>query len=63
MQNHSDYGDYYSHNEFRKADLSPLGDNERWLIENYAKGLSLTDQATAEFLNTLNTIDMNIRSF
>lgn len=57
MQNHSDYGDYYSHNEFRKADLSPLGDNERWLIENYAKGLSLTDQATAEFLNTLNTID------
>lgn len=57
MQNHSDYGDYYATNEFREADLSPLDDNERWQIENYTKGLSLTDQATAEFLNTLNTID------
>lgn len=57
MQNHSGYGDYYATNEFREADLSPLDDNERWQIENYTKGLSLTDQATAEFLNTLNTID------
>ena len=57
MQNHSGYGDYYATNEFREANLSPLDDNERWQIENYTKGLSLTDQATAEFLNTLNTID------
>lgn len=57
MQNHSGYEDYYATNEFREADLSPLDDNERWQIENYTKGLSLTDQATAEFLNTLNTID------
>lgn len=57
MQNHSGYGDYYATNEFREADLSPLDDNERWQIENYTKGLSLTDQATADFLNTLNTID------
>ncbi|MBM6691911.1 LTA synthase family protein [Bifidobacterium pullorum subsp. saeculare] len=57
MQNHSGYGDYYATNEFREADLSPLDDDERWQIENYAKGLSLTDQATAEFLNSLNTID------
>lgn len=57
MQNHSGYGDYYATNEFKEADLSPLDDNERWQIENYTKGLSLTDQATAEFLNTLNTID------
>lgn len=57
MQNHSIYGDYYATNEFREADLSPLDDNERWQIENYTKGLSLTDQATAEFLNALNTID------
>ena len=57
MQNHSGYGDYYATNEFREADLSPLDDNERWQIENYTKGLSLTDQATAEFLNALNTID------
>ena len=57
MQNHSIYGDYYATNEFREADLSLLDDNERWQIENYTKGLSLTDQATADFLNTLNTID------
>ena len=57
MQNHSGYGDYYATNEFREADLSSLDDSERWQIENYTKGLSLTDQATAEFLNTLNTID------
>lgn len=60
IQNHSDYGDYYTNNEFRDVDYSALDSDERWRIENYAKGISLTDQATAEFLNALNGIDRPI---
>lgn len=57
MQNHMPYNDYYADNEFKAADTSPLPDGERWQIENYAKGVSLTDQATADFLAQLDHID------
>lgn len=57
MQNHMPYNDYYADNEFKAADTSPLPDGERWQIENYAKGVSLTDQATAGFLTQLDHID------
>lgn len=57
MQNHTPYGDFYMNNQFRDADISELSDDEKWGIDNYAKGVNLTDQATADFLNQLNTID------
>ena len=57
MQNHMPYGDYYFDNEFRAADISDLSDGERWQIDNYTKGISITDQATAEFLDQLDALD------
>ncbi|MBW3083365.1 LTA synthase family protein [Bifidobacterium phasiani] len=60
MQNHASYGDYYEYNEFYDADLSTFDDGERRQIDNYTKGVSLTDQATTEFLNALDQIDKPI---
>ena len=58
MQNHMPYNDWYDDNNF-SVDSSdpdrPLGDDEMQSIRTYAKGVSLTDQATADFLNSLNS--------
>ncbi|WP_279381609.1 LTA synthase family protein [Bifidobacterium saguini] len=60
MQNHTPYDDFYTNNQFREADISELSDDEKWGIDSYAKGVNLTDQATADFLNQLNTIEKPI---
>ena len=58
MQNHMPYNDWYDDNSF-SVDSSdpdrPLGDDEMQSIRTYAKGVSLTDQATADFLNSLDS--------
>ena len=56
MQNHMPYNDWYDDNNFtvNSSDPNmPLGDDEVQSIRTYAKGVSLTDQATADFLNSL----------
>lgn len=55
MQNHAPYDDYYANNQFREADVSQLSDDEKWAIDSYVKGINLTDQATEDFLNQLNS--------
>ena len=58
MQNHMTYDNWYSNNQFDWADTTKnLNDYERGQINTYAKGVSITDQATIDFLNQLNTID------
>ena len=57
MQNHAPYNDFYVDNQFKEADVSQLSDEEKQSIDNYAKGISLTDQETADFLNQLNAVD------
>lgn len=60
MQNHTPYDDYYPDNQFREADVSELSDDEKWDIDSYAKGVDITDQATEDFLNQLNSTDKPI---
>lgn len=61
MQNHMPYENFYPDNQFKDEDTSSnLQDDEKQNIETYTKGLSYTDQATAEFLNQLNHIDRPI---
>ncbi|MFQ8699134.1 MAG: LTA synthase family protein [Bifidobacterium catenulatum] len=61
MQNHMPYEDIYTDNQFKELDTSEnLQENERLNIETYTKGLNYTDQATQDFLNTLNNIDRPI---
>ena len=60
MQNHTPYDDYYPDNQFREADVSELSDDEKWDIDSYAKGVNITDQATEDFLNQLNSTDKPI---
>lgn len=49
MQNHAPYNDFYADNQFKEADVSQFSDEEKQSIDNYAKGISLTDQETADF--------------
>lgn len=61
MQNHMPYTGWYIDNEFAGADTSAgLSADEHQNLETYTKGLSLTDQATASFLNELNQINKPI---
>ena len=61
MQNHMPYNDWYIDNEFKEADTSEdITDEERYSIDTYTKGLNITDQATADFLNQLNATDKPI---
>ena len=61
MQNHTPYNDWYTANEFKEANTSTnLSGWERDNIDTYAKGVSYTDQATADFLNQLNGINKPI---
>ena len=63
MQNHMPYNDWYSDNEFEVTNTKgaePLSEDETEEIETYAKGVSLSDKATAEFLEELDAIDKPI---
>ena len=58
MQNHMPYNDWYDDNGFSVSSSDPnrpLGDDEMQSIRTYAKGVSLSDQATADFLNSLDS--------
>ena len=57
MQNHVPYSPWYPDNQFQDADVSELSDGEKASIDVYAKGISITDQATADFLGQLNELD------
>ncbi|MBW3079646.1 LTA synthase family protein [Bifidobacterium sp. 81T8] len=53
MQNHMPYNDWYADNQFKEADASAISGDEKTSVDTYAKGVSLTDQATADFLSQL----------
>ena len=59
MQNHMPYHAWYKHNDFKATSTTdkPLKDDERESIETYQKGASLTDNATADFLDELDKFD------
>ena len=61
MQNHMTYDNWYFNNQFNQANVTEnLNDYERGQINTYAKGVSITDQATIDFLNQLNAMDKPI---
>lgn len=61
MQNHMPYDDWYQDNQFKAADTSQnISDSERVSIDTYAKGVSITDQETADFLAQLDAMDKPI---
>ena len=61
MQNHMTYDNWYFNNQFEQANVTEnLNDYERGQINTYAKGESITDQATIDFLNQLNAMDKPI---
>ena len=59
MQNHMPYHDWYKNNDFKAESTTgePLGEDEQESIETYQKGASLTDDATADFLDQLDQLD------
>ena len=57
MQNHMPYNDWYADNQFWDANVSELTDGERYQINTYAKGVSITDQVTVDFLAQLDQRD------
>lgn len=60
MQNHMPYNDWYAGNEFKAtaADgADSLGSDEVTAIDTYAKGASITDTETKNFLDELNKLD------
>ncbi len=62
MQNHMPYHNWYEGNDFTVESTTnqPLGNSERESIETYQKGVSYTDQATADFLEQLDEVDKPI---
>lgn len=61
MQNHMPHDNWYLNNQFDQANVTEnLNDYERGQINTYAKGVSITDQATIDFLNQLNAMDKPI---
>lgn len=59
MQNHMPYENKYSNNEF-KSTGSGVTDSSRSQVNNYTKGVSLTDTATKDFLTKLDNIQKPI---
>lgn len=60
MQNHMPYNDWYDDNQFEVTNSEgseELGDDETTEIATYAKGVSLSDEATEEFLEALDELD------
>jgi phosphoglycerol transferase MdoB-like AlkP superfamily enzyme len=58
MQNHTGYNNWYDNNQFQATtiDGSVLSNTEKTSIDTYAKGVSYTDNATRDFLNSLNEL-------
>ena len=57
MQNHTPHNSWYHNNEFYDGNTSGVGGWELDQTSTYAKGVNLTDQATADFLDQLNAVD------
>ncbi|OZG50186.1 LTA synthase family protein [Bombiscardovia coagulans] len=60
MQNHMPYNDWYKDNTFQVSvpeGAPDLGEDELTSIHTYAKGVSLTDQATQSFIDSINHLD------
>lgn len=56
MQNHMPYNNWYDDNQFVATagqGAAALGSDETMAIQTYAKGMSLTDSATSDFLSSL----------
>ncbi|WP_240947457.1 LTA synthase family protein [Bifidobacterium oedipodis] len=62
MQNHMPYHQWYANNDYTAESTTgtPLEEDEQTSIETYQKGVEITDQATAEFLEELDKIDKPI---
>lgn len=63
MQNHMPYNEWYANNDFTAESTDPsqpLDKDETDSIETYQKGASLTDEATAQFLEELDKLDKPI---
>ncbi len=62
MQNHMPYHQWYKDNDFTAESTTgaPLGKDEQESIETYQKGESITDEATADFLDKLDKLDKPI---
>lgn len=63
MQNHMPYNNWYKNNEFKATnteDSPALKESETEAIDTYAKGVQHTDEATADFLERLDSIDKPI---
>jgi phosphoglycerol transferase MdoB-like AlkP superfamily enzyme len=58
MQNHMPYDNWYDDNQFQvsSANGSSFSDWEKTSINTYAKGVSYTDSATKDFLDSLNKL-------
>jgi hypothetical protein len=60
MQNHMPYHNWYAGNTFNataKPGAEPLDHDETVSINTYAKGVNITDEATASFLESLDKFD------
>lgn len=60
MQNHMPYQNWYKDNDFKVQSTDsaqPLDSDETESIKTYAKGVSLSDEATAKFLSQMDSLD------
>jgi phosphoglycerol transferase MdoB-like AlkP superfamily enzyme len=58
MQNHMPYSNWYNNNQFVATPgqgAPALGSDETMAIQTYAKGMSLTDASTSDFLSSLDS--------
>lgn len=60
MQNHAPHNSWYHDNEFYDGNTSGVVNWELDQTSTYAKGVSITDQATADFLSQLDAMDTPI---
>lgn len=59
MQNHMPYHSWYKGNTFKATSTDssdPLGTDENKSIKTYAKGVDITDKATAKFLDQMDSL-------
>lgn len=60
MQNHMPFNNYYAHNQFKVTGQAFASETSQRSIENYAKGISISDQQVKKFIEQLDRIDRPI---
>ncbi|GAB6093648.1 LTA synthase family protein [Furfurilactobacillus curtus] len=60
MQNHMPFDNYYAHNQFKVTGQAFASETSQRSIENYAKGISISDQQVKKFIKQLDQIDRPI---